>query len=298
MPEDPIFKIRQRLSSISIRKAVLYTFVCLLPFLLIPIVLGVTEIVTGIRLELLAGIIIYVVPLLLIWNAFREKDLSLAPMLMKNNSHQKDLLMVVPLMMFSLGLIWVTILILNTVDSTLAQGYLDFLNSVDFLQTSADTPIIDYIPMFVAVAILPPLLEEIVFRGSMIERLGRKYSFKTAVILSSVIFGVLHVDFIGALMFGFILSLIYLKTYSLFIPIIIHAINNGLIVLFIFADDQFLQLEPWESIESYISSAWIGILLFAISTVWLAIYLKENWHVIQQKEPIGKNSSESKAASE
>lgn len=291
MPDNSIYKIRQRLSSISIRKAAIYTLLSLLPFLFIFLMLGVTETLSGLHLELLSGITVYILPLILIWYAFHKKDLSLTPVLLKNKAHLKDLLMVVPLMMFAFGVTWVTILLLNFIDSDLAQGYLDFLNNISFLQTSADTPLTDYILIFIAVALLPPLLEEIVFRGAIIERLGRKYGFKTAVLLSSVIFGFLHADILGALFMGLILSVIYLKTYSLFIPIAIHAINNGLIVLFIYIDDQFLQVEPWDTIDSFISTGWMGVLLFVISSFWIAIYLKQNWEIIHQREPIENNLS-------
>lgn len=285
-PDNTIYKIRQRLSGISIRKAFLYTVIFLLPFLFILLMFSVSETLTGLWLDLLAGITFYIVPLILIWYAFYKKNLSLKPILIQNIHHRKDLVMVVPLMMFSFGVIWVVLLLLNQVDSGLAQEYLDFLNSVELFHTTPETPFAGYILLFFAVAVLPALFEEIVFRGAMLERLGRKYSYKTAVILSSALFGVLHVDIIGALMMGLILSLIYLKTYSLFIPIIIHACNNGLIVMYIFIDDQFLQLEPWDTVDSYTSTGWIGIILLVISSTWLVLYLKQNWGLVYQKEPV------------
>lgn len=285
---EHIQQIRKRLSGISIRKAVLITFFTLLPFGLILIFLGITDTVSALRMEILVGVVLYMVPLALIFYAFRKKDLRLHPILKDTGKHRKELLLVIPLMFFSISAIWVTILCLNAINAGMAQSYLEYINSIEFLKTSAETPYIDYIFIFAAVAVLPPLLEELVFRGSMIERLGFKYGYKSAVILSSVIFGILHINIVSAFAVGLFLSLIYLKTYSLFIPIIIHAINNGFYVVYIFIDDQFLQAEPWDSIAPFIRFGWIGVVLFLVSAVWLALYLKQNWGLVHEKEPISK----------
>jgi len=200
--------------------------------------------------------------------------------------------MIFPLMMFSFGVIWVTILLFNLISPNLAIGYLDFLNSVDFLITSADTPLADYVFIFISIAVFVPILEELIFRGAMVERLGTKYNFKAAVITSSIIFGILHADIIGAFVVGLFLSLIYLKTSSLLIPVIIHAINNGLFVILIYLDDQFFQTKSWDSLEPYLQYGWIGAVLFLISSAWLIRYLKQNWHLVFDKSPISKSESD------
>lgn len=286
-----IYQIREQLSSISIGKALVYTILWLIPFAVLLFAIGISDTLTDLRFEIFVTAVLYLLPLALIFYAFKKKNLTLQPLLKDTGQYRKEVLMVVPLMMFSISVVWVTILVLNLFDAGLAQAYLDYMNSLEFMQTTPDTPLVDYLFVFFVIAVLPPILEEVVFRGSFIERLGRKYSFKTAVIISSILFGVLHIDIFGSLMFGLILSLIYLKTFSLYIPIVIHAIYNGLCVVFIFFDDRFLRLEPWEQTESYIATGWIGLLMFAISAVWLSVYLKQNWHLVHQKEPVPKAGS-------
>lgn len=283
---DTIYKIRERFSEISLSKATIVTLFVMLPIALILFIAGAALDGGGLRMELLISITLYIVPLGLIVFAFQKKNLSLIPILRDNGKHRSDLLLALPLIVFSISVVWVTILLLNYINAGIAQSYLDYLNSVDFLATSEDTPYIDYLFIFIAIAILPPLVEEIVFRGAMIERLGRKYSYKTALIFSAVLFGILHADVIGAIAVGLILSLIYLKNDSLFIPIIIHAINNGLVVLYIFLNDKFLHYDTWETTASYIEYGWIGLIFFGISGTWLLIYLRKNWNLVFEKEPI------------
>ena len=78
----------------------------------------------------------------------------------------------------------------------------------------------------IGIAILPPLVEEITFRGILLERFAVKWRIGVAVIVSAVFFGILHADPIGAGMFGVVTGLLYLRTGSLWPGIIIHFVNN------------------------------------------------------------------------
>lgn len=87
------------------------------------------------------------------------------------------------------------------------------------------------IPMMVIMAVFfAPLLEEIIFRGIIMKGLLNKgWQPWKAILLSSVVFGVVHGNpwqFVGAVMLGCVLGLVYLKTKSLLLPILLHAFNN------------------------------------------------------------------------
>jgi hypothetical protein len=75
--------------------------------------------------------------------------------------------------------------------------------------------------------ILPPLVEETVFRGVLLERFAVKWSLVAAILVSSVAFGLLHVDPVGAGMFGVVTCLLYLRTGSLWPGILLHLVNNA-----------------------------------------------------------------------
>ena len=70
----------------------------------------------------------------------------------------------VPLIFVSLGLIWVTIIALHVVQPDWSATYLNWID-VEFLTTTADTTFFEYILIFIAIAVMAPLVEEIIFRG-------------------------------------------------------------------------------------------------------------------------------------
>ena len=84
--------------------------------------------------------------------------------------------------------------------------------------------------MFVSVVILAPLVEEIIYRGVMME-LFRKAGFKVPVIvvLQAIVFGVIHGNWLQgmyAFVLGIFLGLVYLKVQSIWMPIIVHITFN------------------------------------------------------------------------
>ncbi len=81
------------------------------------------------------------------------------------------------------------------------------------------------------IAIVGPVLEELIFRGAITRSLLKHYSPTTAIILSGVIFGVFHINpaqVVSAMLFGFLIAWVYYRTASLIPCILIHIINNSL----------------------------------------------------------------------
>lgn len=85
-------------------------------------------------------------------------------------------------------------------------------------------------PYFIiGVVIIAPILEEIVFRGILLNGLLARYSPKYAIILSAVIFGLIHgkpLQIWGAFIMGLILGWIYFKTQSIGTTILLHSFLN------------------------------------------------------------------------
>jgi uncharacterized protein len=74
-----------------------------------------------------------------------------------------------------------------------------------------------------------PIIEEVVFRGALLKNLCEKYSDTTSVILSSIVFSLIHFqpEVFGAIfVISILLSRLFLKTNSLIAPILFHIINN------------------------------------------------------------------------
>ena len=85
---------------------------------------------------------------------------------------------------------------------------------------------------YVAVGILAPLAEEVVFRGAILRTLLGIMSKKNhwvAIMISAAIFGVVHANlaqFVNALLMGLLLGWMYYRTGSLVPGILLHWVNN------------------------------------------------------------------------
>ena len=90
----------------------------------------------------------------------------------------------------------------------------------------------------IIIALIPAVCEELLFRGYIFDSFKGKKSKVVAVIVSSVLFSVIHFDayktvpiLIMALAFGYITA----KTDSVVIPMIFHFINNSMAVISFYA---------------------------------------------------------------
>lgn len=106
---------------------------------------------------------------------------------------------------------------------------------VDYSVDRADDPegFLGFLITFISTAIVPPLVEEFGCRGFILGSL-RKFGDGFAIIVSAFIFGLIHGNFEQipfAFLVGVILGFATVKSGSIWIAVIIHAINNGISVL-------------------------------------------------------------------
>jgi len=82
---------------------------------------------------------------------------------------------------------------------------------------------------FVTIVVAAPVLEEFLMRGLLLRGLLKNYSPAKAIIWTSVMFAVLHLNpwqGIGAFVLGLVLGWIYYKTRSIWTCIFLHFANN------------------------------------------------------------------------
>lgn len=121
-------------------------------------------------------------------------------------------------------------------------------------------------------ALITPFLEEMLHRGVVYNRLRRRGSMWSAIILSSLIFAILHfniVQFIYAFLLGIVLAIFMEKTKSLYAPVLAHVIANAIAV--IRTETGFLQSTVDGSVFAWFIS--VGLLLMGIGG--LLIYIKK-----------------------
>ena len=95
-----------------------------------------------------------------------------------------------------------------------------------------DTPT-SLILNLLAVAVLPALLEEMVYRGYVLRTL-RGYGDWFAVMVSALMFGLMHgntTQIPFAFMVGIILGWLYVMTDNIWLPVTVHFCNNAMSVL-------------------------------------------------------------------
>lgn len=123
-----------------------------------------------------------------------------------------------------------------------------------------------------SISIIGPVAEEFIFRGVLLKRMIKKTSMWSGILISSILFGILHPDIFGALVFGIVASLLYLKTNNLFIPILFHIINNSIVVLLMYIAPSWPQWGIIASSELY-AKAPPNMIVLLISSIFMTLVI-------------------------
>jgi len=145
--------------------------------------------------------------------------------------------------------------------------------------------------MMFSVLVVAPVTEEFIFRGVLLHRWGVKWGVKPAIVLTSVVFGVLHSNLVGLFMFGVIMAVLYLSTRSLWVPIVAHSINNGIASLIEFLTLKASTTLPTDALAEFRANWWIGVLCLGLSTPYLWVYLTRTWPNRQTQLPYFANQA-------
>lgn len=88
--------------------------------------------------------------------------------------------------------------------------------------------------ILLTIGIIAPIAEELLFRGLVFHMFNRHMNVKIALIVQGLLFGAFHMNLVQgvyASVLGIVLGIAYLLTGSLWIPIIIHIVNNSVALL-------------------------------------------------------------------
>ena len=135
----------------------------------------------------------------------------------------------------------------------------------------------DVAGLLILTVLFAPLLEEILFRG-IIQKGMINNGVKpiTAIVLTSLFFGLFHLNpwqFVGAFLLGLVLGIVYYKTQSLLMPILLHAFNNFLNAYLLIDEsaESFADLFQWK-VEWVLS---LGICVFSLFCFLFFAYYKK-----------------------
>lgn len=124
------------------------------------------------------------------------------------------------------------------------------------------------------VVILAPIIEEVLFRGIIMHGLMKNYRSWYAVLLSGVLFSVFHLNpwqMTYTFFLGLLLGWIMVRTKSLPLAILVHAINNLIVLLSITYNEQIQQhylmnLSHNVNVKIAFSALGIGLILIFLIT--------------------------------
>ncbi len=171
--------------------------------------------------------IIFTLPFIIV---FKLNNFSVSGLIKFKKPKKKDIL---PYTLIGVGFCAITNIAVSQMGnffSIFGVGYeVDFGEKPDGL--------LGFMLTFISTAIIPPLTEEFAFRGFILGSL-RKFSDTFAVVASAVLFGLMHGNFLQmpfAFIIGLFLGFVTVKTNTIWISVLIHAINNAVSVIFDYA---------------------------------------------------------------
>lgn len=129
---------------------------------------------------------------------------------------------------------------------------------------------------FLKVAVIAPVVEELIFRGLILHGLRKNYTATTAVFISALLFSLFHLNpwqMPATFVLGLLLGWIMLRTRNIILAILGHSLNNFLVLL---------TVTYWQQInthafflmdkkEKYILSGLVvgvSLLLIYFATLW------------------------------
>lgn len=129
----------------------------------------------------------------------------------------------------------------------------------------------DYLISLLVIAVIPAIVEEVMFRGSMQQLLIRWFKYPLlGILITSFIFSAIHFSWYGFLprmALGIVLGYIFYATRNVWYSILAHFFNNGLTVTFVYLQylkEKKIDINSEETIPSWagVIASFLLILLF------------------------------------
>ena len=179
------------------------------------------------------------------------------------------------LIFFSSGTYWILYYPL----SFIAPSYVNGVLNETTLYTMADTtsPLVYNSLLVLITVLIAPIVEEFIFRGVIMQRLAVKWGITAGVLISSFIFGILHGDILGAFVFGIFMSLLYINTRTLLVPIACHMLNNGLAFGLLFIGILMGESETTTTVAQFQSDILSGLIPLLVTAPIVIYFVYKNW---------------------
>jgi membrane protease YdiL (CAAX protease family) len=136
------------------------------------------------------------------------------------------------LFVFSSASIWLVLYPLSYLFPAFAQEQLN--GALNFRIPQSDNAILFGTLVVLLFFCVAPIVEELFFRGVLLHRWKLKWGLLRAILASSAFFALAHLDvnIVGRIAVGFVMSVLYLKTRTILVPIFCHVVLNVLAMSF------------------------------------------------------------------
>lgn len=150
----------------------------------------------------------------------------------------------------------------------------NMFNSMGILDSDTYTPRNDTVGFYflnlLLLGIIPPIFEELIFRGMIFQGLRERFKPLASVLLTALLFALMHqsiTQFIYPFILGIVLTIVMDKTNNLLYPMLIHAFNNITTITI-----SFLQEIGVIKFTLLGMAWWLYILAFVVAIATVAIF--------------------------
>ncbi|QWG54913.1 CPBP family intramembrane metalloprotease [Bacillus mycoides] len=212
-------------------------------------------------------LIFYILPIIWLFYGYRKHRVSFSLFINRNETFNlvQVLYIAIMLCMFSYGYL-------------ILYMYSFAWITPDFIMNALHEPIIDstrgYVFQFIRVVFIAPIVGEFVFRGFLLQRFAAKWGTSIAMVVVALLFAILHVDFLGAAVFSIVLSIVYIRTKSLLMPIAIHMLNNTFVLCasFLVSREKIMSFADFSNYTTFFP----GLIIFITGLNLVLIFLFVN----------------------
>ncbi|MGG0206475.1 CPBP family intramembrane glutamic endopeptidase [Bacillus mycoides] len=222
-------------------------------------------------------LIFYILPIIWLFYGYRKHRVSFSLFINRNETFNlvQVLYIAIILCMFSYGYL-------------ILYMYSFAWITPDFIMNALHEPIIDstggYVFQFIRVVFIAPIVGEFVFRGFLLQRFAAKWGTSIAMVVVALLFACLHVDFLGAVVFSIVLSIVYIRTKSLLMPIAIHMLNNALVLSssFLVSREKIMSFADFSNYTTFFP----GLIIFMTGLNLVLIFLFVNRKYLSKEVPV------------
>ncbi|PER28321.1 CPBP family intramembrane metalloprotease [Bacillus sp. AFS054943] len=222
-------------------------------------------------------LIFYILPITWIFYEYRKHRVSFSCFINKNETFNlvQVFYIAIILCMFSYGYL-------------ILYMYSFAWITPDFIMNALHEPIVDsaggYVYQLIMIVFIAPIIGEFVFRGFLLQRFAAKWGTSIAMIAVALLFAMLHVDFLGAALFSIVLSIIYIRTKSLLMPIAIHMLNNAFVIgaSFLVSREKIMSFADFSNYTTFFP----GLIIFITGLNLVLIFLFVNRKYWSKEVPV------------